>query len=188
VEALIPSLVAAGLVEAGGRMQRLAAALSRRFDAKGAVIAGFSLAAAVSMGIGAALGAALAREVPHSAARLLVGVALVFAGIGGLFRPKPAPDLSGWRLGTFLSSAGAALILGFGEAAQFVCAALSAASGAPVATAIGATLGVALAGVPPVLLAERWEALPGLAPVRVAAAALAVLAGATVALLALEIA
>ncbi|WP_419826959.1 TMEM165/GDT1 family protein [Sphingomonas sp.] len=188
MEALIPALVAAGLAEMAGRMQHLAVLLARRFGRVGPVLAGLLLAAIANMGMGAALGVALGREVPHSAARLLVGVALLLAGGGALFRPTPAPAVDRWRLGSLLSSFGAALILGFGESAVFVAVALSAASGAPVETGIGAAIGILLACAPAALFADRWTALPALRSARVGAGVLLMLAGAAVALSALEIA
>lgn len=186
MDALIQAFLAAALSEAGSRTGLLAAALTRRFPAPGAVLAGIALAAIVNMGVGAGFGAVAATAVPHRAIRLLTAVSLLLAGGSTLFPARAAPGVGGWRLGAVLSSAGAFLILALGDRGQFAVGAIAAATGAPILAAAGGAAGVVAASIVPVLLADRWP-LPEAGAVRLAAAALLLLAGAAVMLGALDI-
>lgn len=187
MDALIPALIAALLAECGDRTQLLGCALGHRYRSAAAVIAGIALAAGINAALAAAAGGAAAALVDHRALRLLTGLSLVLAGVGALFRPKPAPDLSGWRLGAFASSAGSFLILAFGDKTQFVTAAIAGASDRPVFAGIGSAMGVTIANVPAVILGERWPALVPLRAIRLAAGAALAVAGLAVAALALGI-
>jgi len=188
MDALVPLFVIAALAEIGDRTQLLGLLLGRRFASKGAVLAGIALATILNMAIGAAAGAAIGQVVSHRAIQLFTGLALFLAGTGGLLRVKKPDSVEGWRLGAFLSSALAFFILELGDKTQFITAAISAGSGAPVFAAIGAAAGVTLASAPAVLLADRWPMGLPIRAIRLGVGLLLMLAGLVLAIRALELA
>jgi Ca2+/H+ antiporter, TMEM165/GDT1 family len=187
MDALVPAFVIALLAELGDRTQLQAMALGDRFRRPGAVIAGIALAAILNMAIAGAIGMEIAAHIPHRPVQLLTGVALILAASGAPFRVKAPPSIESWRLGPFLSSAGAFFILAFGDKTQFAIGALAAGSGYPWLAAAGGAAGVTIANAPAVVLGDRWAELVPLRWVRLGAGALLALAGILLVIAALEI-
>lgn len=185
MDALVPAFIVAALIEFGDRTQLLAILLSKRFGNAGAVLAGIAVAALLNMAIGVAAGVAIAGFVNHTAILLLTGLALIFAGIGAVFRVKPAESVDSWRIGAFASSLGAFFIYALGDKTQFIAVTFSAGSGYPVLTAIGAAAGTLAANVPAVVLGDRWPDIAPLRAMRIGAALLVTLAGLVLAVRAL---
>jgi putative Ca2+/H+ antiporter (TMEM165/GDT1 family) len=177
MDALVPAFIVAALLELGDTTQLLAIALGARFRAPLAVLAGIAIAALANMAIGAAAGGLIALEINHRAILLMTGLSLILAGGGAPFRVKPAESVEKWRLGALVSSALAFFILALFDKTQFVTATFSAASGQPVATAIGAAAGVTVANAPAVLLGEPWLRIVPLRAIRIAAGLVLVLVG-----------
>lgn len=177
MDALLPAFIVALLAELGDRTQGLAMLLGGRFRKPAAVIAGIALAAICNMALAGAAGMEIGLAIPHRAARLLTGVALLLAASAAPFRAKPPPAVDGWKLGAFASSAGAFFILALGDKTQFLTAAIAAGSGHPVLAGAGAAAGVTIANAPAVVLGERWSALVPLRAIRIGAGLLMALAG-----------
>ncbi|HEY0270777.1 MAG TPA: TMEM165/GDT1 family protein [Sphingomonas sp.] len=177
MDALVPAFVVAGLLELGDSTQFLAMLLGARFRAPLAVLAGILLAALANMALGAAAGTLIALEINHRAILLMTGLSLILAGGGAQFRVTRPDPVDSWRLGAFLSPALAFFILALFDKTQFVAATISAASGQPVATTIGAAAGITAANAPAVLLGERWPRIAPLRAIRIAIGALLVIAG-----------
>ena len=159
MDAILPVLLVALALEIGDRTQALAALLGERYRRPLPVLAGIFLAAALLSGIAAAGGAAAATMVNHRALTLLLGLALVSGGVGGILRVKPPEPIAGWRLGAFGSSLGAFFVLAALDKTMFVVFAFAAVDGAPAVTALAATVGTTIASAPAVVLGARWPAL-----------------------------
>lgn len=188
MDALVPAFMVALLAEMGDRTQLLAMLLGDRFRKPAAVIAGIALAAIFNMAIAGAAGMEIASYIPHRPIQLMTGVGLILAASGAIFRVKAPPTVETWKLGAFLSSAGAFFILALGDKTQFVTGAIAAGSGSPWLAAAGAAAGVTVANAPAVVLGERWPQIVPLRAIRIGAAVLLALAGIVLALQALEIA
>lgn len=187
MDALVPAFLIALLAELGDRTQLLAMALGDRYRRPGAVIAGIALAAILNMGVAGAVGMEIAAYIPHRPVQLLTGVALLLAASGAAFRVKAPPTVATWRLGAFLSSAGAFFILALGDKTQFAIGALAAGSGYPWLAAAGGAAGVTVANIPPVILGERWPQVVPLRWLRIGAGILLGLAGIVLVIMALQI-
>jgi putative Ca2+/H+ antiporter (TMEM165/GDT1 family) len=187
MDALVPAFLIALLAELGDRTQLLAMALGERFRSPGTVIAGIALAAIGNMALAGVAGMEIAAHIPHRAAQLLTGVALMLAASGAPFRVKAPPSIAAWRLGALLSSAGAFFILALGDKTQFAIGALAAGSGYPWLAAAGGAAGVTLAHAPAVVLGERWSAIVPLRAIRLGAGLLLGLVGIVLVIRALQI-
>ena len=187
MDALVPAFLIALLAELGDRTQWLAMALGERYRKPGAVIAGITLAAILNMAIAGAVGMEIAAHIPHRPVQLLTGVALILAASGALSRVKAPPTVETWRLGAFLSSAGAFFILALGDKTQFAVGALAAGSGYPWLAAAGGAAGVTVANMPAVILGDRWPEVAPLRWLRSGAGVLLGLAGIVLVILALQI-
>lgn len=160
MDAVLPMFLVAAVLELGERTQALVALLAARYHKKLPVLLGVLLAAAILSGIAGFGGALVAAAINHRAVTLLLGLALVSGGAGGLMTPKPPEPIAGWRLGAFLSSAGAFLILAAGDQTMFATLAFAAHDGAPVFTAAAATMGVLAASILTVVAGNRMPAKP----------------------------
>ncbi len=187
MDALLPAFVATLLAEFGDKTQLLAMLLAIRFHRVAPVLAGIAVAAAANSLIAALGGAVVGELIPFRALTLLTALALIFAGIGALWRQKP-PTLSGYGpIGIFATSALGVFILEFGDKTQFITFALAARADSAWLTAAGATAGIVVAAAPAVLLADRFEAIVPLRAVRAVAGMLMLLTGAIVAIYALRL-
>lgn len=182
MDALMAALVLGAICQAGDRTPWLAAILADRYRARATIIAAAVLALALNYVLGALGGVLLAPRLTPEARGMLLGLALVFAGLGTPLR-RAAPDrLTGWRLGAFGTSATGMVIMAFGDRMQFVTLALAARSPLPWLAAVGATLGALAVTVPAIVIGEAgWTALPRRA-VALASAAMLTGAGIVVAL------
>jgi putative Ca2+/H+ antiporter (TMEM165/GDT1 family) len=187
MDALVPAFLIALLAELGDRTQLLAMALGERYRKPGAVIAGIALAAILNMGLAGAIGMEVAAYIPHRPVQLFTGVALILAASGALFSVKAPPTVETWKLGAFLSSAGAFFILALGDKTQFVVGALAAGSGYPWLAAAGGAAGVVVGNAPAVVLGDRWPEIVPLRWLRPGAGALLAFAGIVLVILALQI-
>lgn len=187
MDALVTTFIAAALAEWGDKTQLLAIALAARFERPAPVLAGVALAALANALIAAAAGTLLHELVTLRALSLLVAVALVFAGVAGLFRNQTPEMGASWRTGPFLTTLGCFFLLEFGDKTQFLTVALAAQYDALALAATGATLGVIAASAPAVLLAARAPTMLPLKAIRTAAAALFLFAGSLIALNALRL-
>ncbi len=163
MEALFTTFLAAGLAEWGDKTQWLAAALAVRHGRPLPVLAGAALGILVNALLAAFGGILIHDMIVPRAASLLVAVALLFAGIGGLIDRRPAGEAAEWPGGAAVAAAIAVSVTEFGDKTQFLTAALAAQYDSLLLAAIGATLGATAALVPAVILGHR---LPGLLPLK----------------------
>jgi putative Ca2+/H+ antiporter (TMEM165/GDT1 family) len=161
MDALLPTFLAALLAEFGDKTQLLAALLAVRFRNKPAVLGGIAVAALANSLLAAAGGRLIADLVNFRAIALMVAVALLAAGAGGLLRQKP-PALSSYGgPGAFATAALATFILEFGDKTQFLTFTLAARADSLGLAAAGAAAGILVAAAPAVMLGERLgKALP----------------------------
>jgi putative Ca2+/H+ antiporter (TMEM165/GDT1 family) len=187
MDALLPPLVAAFLAEWGDRTQLLAALLAVRFGRARPVLAGIAIAAFANSLLAALAGQMLADLINFRAITLMTALALLFAGVGALLPQKP-PALEGKGTGgAFLASLFAFVVLAFGDKTQFLTATLAARADSFWLPAIGATVGVVLATVPAVLMADRFAPMLPLRAIRLVSGLAFLLLGAIAAISALRL-
>ena len=188
MDALLPAFLAAALAEIGDKTQILAALLAMRFrHAPASVLGGIALAALANSLIAGIGGGFVAGQIGFRPISLLLALALIAAGAGGLFRQKQ-PHVGIYdRLGPFAASATAFFILEFGDKTQFLTFALAARAQAPLLAAAGAAAGIVLASAPAVILGDRLATTLPVAPARIGIGILFTLIGIIVALGALRL-
>lgn len=186
MDALVASFVAAFLGEWGDKTQLLLAVLAARTGRPGAAFVGVALAIlAASLAAGFA-GAALVGLIPIRAAGLLVAVALVLAGLAGLFKRR-APNPGSLTLPLIVATFIMALAAQVGDRTPFITFALAARFDAPLLAAAGAVAGALAACVPATLLGDTLAKTAPLGVIRLIGAVLFLLAGLATALGALRL-
>lgn len=191
MEALLPAFVACLLAEAGSRVQLTSEGYAGEGSAAEgsagqrrawALLAALFLSTMISLAIGAAGGAFMARMVTYEARTLLLGLALIMTGGTLLIRAKTAPMAErpkGAPLWRYLATQ-------LGDNSQFIVFAFAARGNAPVLAALGGLGGVLLAGSLPLLLDGDFRRLP-LSTLRRLSGGLLLLTGLYSALHALEL-
>lgn len=186
MDALMAALVAAALAQCGDKTAWLAAILADRYRA-GVVIVAAAPALAVNYALAAAAGMIAAPILSPNATLLLLACALLIAAGGMPFAPKRPDPLTGWRIGGFATATLGLFIMAFGDATQFIAAALALRSPVPWLAGVGATLGSLVVVVPAAVLGEAgYRRLP-LAAMRWGAGGVLLLAGAVLGLRALRL-
>jgi len=181
------AVVAAALAQIGDRPAWLAAILADRYRAPFTIVFAATLGLLGAGALAATAGALLAPKLTPDAKLLMLALALLFQGAGGFTRVKMPDRLEGWRLGAAVTGALGLFILAFGDGVQFIVMTLAERSPLPWLAAAGATLGSMAVIAPAALLGEkRWTALP-LRPGRMAASLVLLVAGAVIALTALQL-
>ncbi|MFC3578972.1 TMEM165/GDT1 family protein [Sphingomonas hylomeconis] len=181
MDALMAALVAAALAQASDRTPWLAAILGDRYP-RVTVILATALALALGNTIAAIGGTLVAREMSPNARDLFLAIALIFSGIAAFSAIKPPDRLTNWRLGAFPTSLAGVFVLALGDRSQFLTAAITARSPAPVFAAIGATIGALAINVPAILAGEAARRRLPITAVRIGAGALFLLIGVYLAL------
>lgn len=154
MDALLASFVAAALGEWGDKTQWLVIALAVRYRRPLPILAGILVAALANSLIAAFGGALVHGMITPRAASLLVALALVFAGVAGLIRPKAYESAGTSRAGPFLVAAASFFVLEFGDKTQFLTFAVAAQFDAFAFAAAGATAGIIASSVPAALLGD----------------------------------
>jgi Ca2+/H+ antiporter, TMEM165/GDT1 family len=187
MDALLTAFIGAGLAEWGDRTQMLVLLLAVRYGRPGPVLAGVAVAALANALISATAGVLVHGFITLRAMSLMVALALLFAGIGGLI-PRKQPDMGvGWKTGPFVTTAICFFLLEFGDKTQFLTFAIAGRFDSLVLAALGATAGVVAASVPAALLGLKFEADLPVRGIRIGVAALFLLAGFIVAINALRL-
>jgi putative Ca2+/H+ antiporter (TMEM165/GDT1 family) len=177
LEPLLTAFVAGLLGGWADKTQRVAALLRERFAA-GPVTAALIVAAALNSLAAAFAGTLIRLEISLNAGSLLLAIALLFAGVAGLIGEKPKPPRA--RGGALLASLGAMTAAGWGDKTQYLTAALAAYYGSFLPVAAAAFLGTVAVALPAALGGKAFDRAVPLRPVRIACAALFLLAGAIV--------
>jgi Ca2+/H+ antiporter, TMEM165/GDT1 family len=154
LDALLTSFVAAALGEWGDKTQLLVIALAIRYRRPLPILAGIFVAALANSLIAAFGGAFVHDLITPRAASLLIALALVFAGVAGLIRPKAYQSAGTSRAGPFLVAAASFFVLEFGDKTQFLTFAFAVQFNAFALAAAGATAGILVSSVPAALLGE----------------------------------
>ena len=187
MEPLLTSFIAAGLAEWGDKTQLLVVALAARYGRPGPLLLGVALAALLN-GLVAGIGGVVVNEyVTLRAISLLVGVALLFAGVAGFIARKPPEIEAAARGGPLLHAAAGFFIAEFGDKTQFITFSLAAQFDAWLLAAAGATAGIVAANLPAALLGPALLRAAPVRAIRYAVAALFVLTGFVVAVNALRL-
>lgn len=187
MDALLTSFVAAALGEWGDKTQLLVIALAIRYRRPLPLLAGIFVAALANSLIAAFGGALVHAMITPRAASLLVALALVFAGVAGLIRPKPYDSAGTSRAGPFLVTAASFFVLEFGDKTQFLTFAFAAQFNAFALAAAGATAGIMVSSLPAAALGDRLAKAVPLKAVRLGLSALFLLIGLVVAVNALRL-
>lgn len=186
MEAIVPAFLLAVLTQLGDRPAMLTAILADRYGRPLTVALAAGLAHAGGNALAALVGMSMAPILTPNAQSLLLAIALLMAGFGGLWRVKPPGRLESWHLGSLLTPLLGVFVLALGGNTQFFTLAL-ATRGEPWFAAAGAALGTfAVCFVAAVLGELSWRNLP-LGKVRVAVGLLFLAAGAWIALGALRL-
>ena len=167
MEALLASFVGAALAEWGDKTQILVIALAVRYRRPLPILAGIAVAAALNSALAAFGGTLVHGMVTLRALSLLVALALVFAGVAGLFRPRKDDPAGASRFGPFLTSLGAFFVLEFGDKTQFLTFALAAQFDALAFAAAGATAGILVSSAPAAVLGDGLARIVPLRPLRI---------------------
>ncbi|WP_336968058.1 TMEM165/GDT1 family protein [Sphingobium aromaticiconvertens] len=187
MDALLTALLGCLLGEMGDKSQWLVLALASRYQRDGVVLAGVAIAAACNAALSAAAGALLAPMLAGNARLLFLALAILFLGVGMVFRVKRPDMLDGWKLGAFLTTAFGLFILGFGDGPQFLILGIATRTGDPVMAAIGGAVGVTLAAVPVIALREQFYHHGALRAVRLGGGVMLLVVGGLIAASALAI-
>ena len=179
MEPLIAAFLAAGLAEFGDKSQLMVIALAAHYRRPGAILAGTAAGAAACAALAAAGGAIVHDMIMLRAAALLLGVALLYAGVAGLLRVGPQ-KADGWKMPAAIAAAGGFFIMETGDRSQFLILALAAQFDAPTLAGLGGAAGIVAANAPAALLGERMEKHLPLRAIRIGAAAAFLLFGSIV--------
>jgi putative Ca2+/H+ antiporter (TMEM165/GDT1 family) len=184
--ALLTSFVAAFLCAWGDRTQLITATLAAGTKKPGTVLAGLILAALASNIVAAFAGVWIAHTINIRAMTLLTALALLFAGLFGLFPRKQKPETAPrWPLpATFILCLAAEM----GDRIQFLTFALAGRFDSAALAAAGASAGMVAACVPAAMLGDRLQAIVPVRGIRWAAAGLMLVVGFVVAMRALQLA
>ncbi len=163
MESLLISTGVVALAEIGDKTQLLAFILVARFKKPGPIIAGIFFATIVNHGLAGALGAWITTVVSPDAMRWILGISFIGMAIWTMIPDKIEEEEThiAKKWGVF----GATLITFFlaemGDKTQIATVALAAHYAAPLMVVIGTTLGMLIADVPAVFVANKFaEKIP----------------------------
>lgn len=177
MDALLTTFLAALFAGIGGKTQLLVAALAARYGRPGPLFAGVAVGALASSLLAAGVGALLHDLITARAAGMLVALALVFAGVGGLLAPGRSEPVAGRAAHAVLGGAVGVFLAELGDRTQWLTGALAAQLDSFALAAAGATAGLLAASAPAIVLgAGLGDALP-LRPLRIGAAVLFLVSG-----------
>ncbi|GAA4767243.1 hypothetical protein GCM10023219_11030 [Stakelama sediminis] len=161
MDALVPAVIAALLVQAGDRPPWLAAILADRYRAPVTIFIAQFLAVTLATALAVAAAMAVRPILNPNARTLMLALALLFAGSGAIWR-LPKPDrLSGWRIGAFPTAFLGLFILAFGDSTQFLAMGFAIAGAYPVLAGVGTVIGAMVPCTAAIMLGEeQWRRLP----------------------------
>ena len=163
LDALLVSTGVVALAEIGDKTQLLAFLLAARFKKPIPIILGILLATIVNHGLAGALGAWITTEVSPEIMRWVLGASFIGMAIWTLIPDEIEEDEE--TLGNKFGVFGATLITFFlaemGDKTQIATVALSANYGDAIMVVLGTTLGMLIADVPAVFVADKFaEKIP----------------------------
>ena len=160
MEALLISTGVVALAEIGDKTQLLAFILAARFKKPLPIIAGILVATLVNHGLAGALGAWITTVVSPEVLRWILGLSFIGMAVWTLIPDKIEDEetRAAQRLGVFGATLVTFFLAEMGDKTQVATIALAAHYGAPVMVVIGTTLGMLIADVPAVFIANRYSA------------------------------
>ncbi len=175
IEAFLISAAVVALGEIGDKTQLLALLLAARFKKPAAIIAGILVATLLNHALAGSLGAWIAAYlitvVAPQALRWIVGGSFIAIAVWALFPDKldddPKPR---GHAGVFVVTATTFFLAEMGDKTQIATVALAARFSDLIAVVAGTTLGMLIADVPAVLVANRFGPRMPMHWVRIAAA------------------
>ena len=162
MEAFLISVVVVALGEIGDKTQLLALVLAARFKKPAAIIAGIFVATLVNHSLAGWVGTWIAAHLDASALRWIVGGAFIAIALWALVpdRAGDEPQARG-HAGVFLITVVTFFVAEMGDKTQLATVALAARFHDLVAVVAGTTLGMLIADVPAVFVADRFaERMP----------------------------
>jgi len=163
MEALLISTGVVALAEIGDKTQLLAFILAARFKKPVPIILGILCATIINHGMAGALGAWITTVVSPDVMRWILGISFIGMAIWTMIPDKIEEEetRTAKKYGVF----GATLITFFlaemGDKTQIATVALAAHYGAPLMVVVGTTLGMLIADVPAVFIANKFaEKIP----------------------------
>lgn len=184
MDVLLAAFIAVLAAETGGKVQANMAVLSTRFPG-GRPFLILVFTTLISLGIGSAGGAFIARTMQARAELLLVAIALLFAG-ATMFMPVRARQLAA-DAGLVRDGLPRLAAAQLGDASQFLVFALAAWSVQPVVATLAGTVAVMVAATIPLLLPVGQASAKALLVTRRIAAVACLLLGSAIALMALRL-
>ena len=160
MEALVVSTGVVALAEIGDKTQLLAFVLAARFKRPVPIILGILAATLINHGLAGALGAWITSVVNPEIMRWALGLSFIGMAIWTLIPDKIEEEetrMAG-QLGVFGATFTTFFLAEMGDKTQLATVALAAHYGAPAMVVIGTTLGMLLADVPAVFLANKFAA------------------------------
>jgi putative Ca2+/H+ antiporter (TMEM165/GDT1 family) len=153
LDALVPALVAALLAGVGDRAPRLAALLAAR-GSFSSVVAGLILGHILAIAIAVAGAAMIAPLMAPNARSLLLAIALVLAGLGGLWQRAVAPPT-----GNAFVVAATGSFVGI-DGTAFLAFALAVGRSSPILAGVGALAGALVLAIGAACAGRDWERVP----------------------------
>ncbi len=158
MESLLISTGVVALAEIGDKTQLLAFILAARFKKPLPIIAGIFCATIVNHGLAGALGAWITTVISPDIMRWILGISFIGMAIWTMIPDKIEEEET--QLGKKWGVFGATLITFFlaemGDKTQIATVALAAHYAAPLLVVIGTTLGMLIADVPAVFVANKF--------------------------------
>jgi Ca2+/H+ antiporter, TMEM165/GDT1 family len=169
MDAILPLFFAVLLSEIGSKTQALAHQHSL-ISAHGRILLVVTLTSIISYGLAAIAGLYIGELIAFDARTLLLGLALLFAGVPMVLKSRAPPELP--ASASTLTLIRHFATTQFGDAAQFLAFAVAARLGTPALALIGATAGILTACFIPMMMGHQWLKGSALAAVRITCALL----------------
>ncbi len=163
METLLISTGVVALAEIGDKTQLLAFLLAARFKKPVPIILGILVATIVNHGLAGALGAWITSQVSPDLMRWILGASFLGMAVWTLIPDKIEDDDAkvAQHLGVFGATLVAFFLAEMGDKTQIATVAMAAHYANPVMVVIGTTLGMLIADVPAVFVADKFaEKIP----------------------------
>ena len=158
MEALLVSTGVVALAEIGDKTQLLAFILAARFKKPWPIIAGIFCATILNHGLAGALGAWISTAISGETLRWILGVSFIGMAIWTLIPDKIVDEETqvAKKWGVFGATFITFFLAEMGDKTQIATVALAVNYAAPVMVVIGTTLGMLIADVPAVFVANKF--------------------------------
>ena len=158
LDALFVSTGVVALAEIGDKTQLLAFILAARFKKPVPIVLGILVATIINHGLAGALGAWITTAINPELLRWVLGASFIGMAIWTLIPDKidEAETTKGSKYGVFGATLVTFFLAEMGDKTQIATVALAASYGTPLWVVIGTTLGMLIADVPAVFVADKF--------------------------------